>query len=34
MITGLMEVAGKNISDNVDKLLKEIGAAAGIKGHN
>ncbi|KAL1273589.1 hypothetical protein QQF64_026403 [Cirrhinus molitorella] len=31
MITDLMKVAGKNISNNREKLLKEIGAAVGQK---
>ncbi|XP_052454576.1 cytosolic phospholipase A2 gamma [Carassius gibelio] len=34
MITALMEVAGKNISNNREKLLEQIGAAVGQKGHN
>ncbi|XP_059403201.1 cytosolic phospholipase A2 gamma-like [Carassius carassius] len=34
MITDLMEVAGKNISNNREKLLEQIGAAVGQKGHN
>ncbi|XP_059405380.1 cytosolic phospholipase A2 gamma [Carassius carassius] len=31
MIADLMEVAGKNISNNREKLLEQIGAAAGLK---
>uniref|UniRef100_A0A8C1NPX3 PLA2c domain-containing protein n=1 Tax=Cyprinus carpio TaxID=7962 RepID=A0A8C1NPX3_CYPCA len=34
MITELMEVAGKNISNNREKLLEQIGAAVRQKGHN
>uniref|UniRef100_A0A8C1NQF1 PLA2c domain-containing protein n=1 Tax=Cyprinus carpio TaxID=7962 RepID=A0A8C1NQF1_CYPCA len=34
MITDLMEVAGKNISNNREKLLEQIGAAVRQKGHN
>ncbi|XP_052454574.1 cytosolic phospholipase A2 gamma-like [Carassius gibelio] len=34
MISDLMEVAGKNISNNREKLLEQIGAAVGQKGHN
>ncbi|XP_026100028.1 cytosolic phospholipase A2 gamma-like [Carassius auratus] len=34
MITNLMEVAGKNISNNREKLLEQIGAAVGQRGHN
>uniref|UniRef100_A0A8C1WLT0 PLA2c domain-containing protein n=1 Tax=Cyprinus carpio TaxID=7962 RepID=A0A8C1WLT0_CYPCA len=33
-ITDLMEVAGKNISNNREKLLEQIGAAVRQKGHN
>ncbi len=31
MIADLMEVAGKNISNNREKLLEQIGAAVGLK---
>ncbi|XP_016382231.1 cytosolic phospholipase A2 gamma-like, partial [Sinocyclocheilus rhinocerous] len=34
MITDLMEVAGKNISNNREKLKEQIAAVVGKKAHN